>query len=61
MEMQFMVVSNNKIYICNNLDELKTKTSALSTFNISYQVYYKIGQEWINMKVLPQDFMLCAK
>ena len=59
MNKQFMIVSNNRIYICDDIQQVHNKTKALSTFNIDYKIYYKIKDEWVEMLVSPTD-ILCA-
>lgn len=59
MQTEFMVVSNNRIYMCDTIEKLKNKVSALNTFDISFKVYYKLNDEWVDMLISPSD-MLCA-
>lgn len=51
----FAVVSNNKIYFCEGVEELKSKTSVLNKFDIAYRVYYQVKDEWTEMLVSPFD------
>lgn len=54
---EFMIVSNNKIYECNGIEELKPKINALNTFNIAYRVYYRCKNEWTEMLISANEFI----
>lgn len=56
-EKEFMIVSNNKIYMCAGIEELKPKINALNTFNIAYQVYYRCENEWTEMLISPDELI----
>lgn len=56
-EKEFMIVSNNKIYICNGIEELKQKITALNTFNIAHRVYYLCKEEWTEMLISSKEFI----
>lgn len=54
---KFMIVSNNKIYICDGMEELKTKLNALNTFNFTYTVYYLCKGEWTEMLISAEELI----
>ena len=56
-EKAFMIVSNNMIYECNGIEELKPKIKALNTFKIAYRVYYRCGNEWTEMLISANEFI----
>ncbi len=54
---QFAVVSNNRVYICSTIDELKAKTEALNQFEIPFTVYYLNKNEWTKMLISVHDLL----
>lgn len=54
---QFAVVSNNRVYMCATIDELKTKTEALNQFEIPFTVYYSNKNEWTKMLISVHDLL----
>lgn len=54
---KFMIVSNNKIYVCNGIDELKPKINALNTFNFTYCVYYLCQGEWTELLISADELI----
>ncbi len=56
-EKPFLVVSNNKVYHCEDTQELMSKVKALKTFGIAYRVYYLAKDEWTEMLIKVEDFI----
>ena len=56
-ERPFLVVSNNKVYHCEDTQELMSKVKALKTFGIAYRVYYLAKDEWTEMLIKLEDFI----
>lgn len=54
---QFAVVSNNRVYMCSTINELKSKVEALNQFEIAFTVYYLNKNEWTKMLVSVQDLL----
>lgn len=54
---QFAVVSNNRVYMCSSIDELKSKTEALNQFEIPFSVYYLNKNEWTKMLISVHDLL----
>ena len=54
---KFIIVSNNRIYVCNGIDELKPKINALNTFNFTYRVYYLCQGEWTELLISADELI----
>lgn len=54
---RFAVVSNNRVYMCSSINELKSKVEALNQFEIAFTVYYLCKNEWTKMLVSVQDLL----
>ena len=58
---EIMIVTAHKVYICEDYHRFMDKSRALNTLNIPFNLYYKIGGEWINMSHTPKDiYQQCA-
>lgn len=54
---EFMIVSNNKLYLCKDMTELISKIKVLETFKFTYQVYYLCQGEWTEMLISSKDIL----
>ena len=53
MKREIMITTAHRVYICASYDEFAKKAKALTTLNIHFNIYWKVGNEFVNMSNRP--------